>query len=48
MTPNETLSIPSALRTERPEDYFQNVATIEWPLGPDGKAFPIGGVLHPV
>jgi multiple sugar transport system substrate-binding protein len=46
MTPNETLSIPSALRTERPEDYFQNVATIEWPLGPDGEAFPIGGAVY--
>ena len=45
MTPNETLSIPNALKTERPDDYYQNTATIEWPLGPDGEAFPIGGVV---
>jgi multiple sugar transport system substrate-binding protein len=39
MTPNETLSIPNALKHERPDDYVKNVATIEWPLGPDGEAF---------
>jgi multiple sugar transport system substrate-binding protein len=43
MTPNETLSIPNALRRERPEDYHKNVATIAWPLGPDGEPFPIFG-----
>jgi multiple sugar transport system substrate-binding protein len=41
MTLNESLSIPNALKQERPEDYYENSATIEWPLGPDGKAFPI-------
>jgi multiple sugar transport system substrate-binding protein len=41
MTPNETLSIPNALKHERPDDYHENTATIEWPLGPDGEAFPI-------
>ena len=46
MTPNETLSIPNALKRERPDDYFKNVKTIEWPLGPDGGAFPIGGDLY--
>jgi multiple sugar transport system substrate-binding protein len=46
MTPNETLSIPNALKRERPDDYFENVATIEWPLGPDGEAFPIGGDIY--
>ena len=43
MTPNHTLSIANALKHERPEDYYENTATIEWPLGPDGKAFPIIG-----
>ncbi|MGH6905234.1 MAG: ABC transporter substrate-binding protein, partial [Geminicoccaceae bacterium] len=43
MTPNDTLSIPNALKHERPEDYYENTATIEWPLGPDGEAFPIRG-----
>lgn len=32
MTPNETLSIPNALKAGRPDDYYKNVATIEWPL----------------
>jgi multiple sugar transport system substrate-binding protein len=46
MTPNETLSIPNALKHERPDDYVKNVATIEWPLGPDGEAFPIGDDIY--
>jgi multiple sugar transport system substrate-binding protein len=46
MTPNETLSIPNALKRERPDDYARNVATIEWPLGPNGSAFAIGGDLY--
>jgi multiple sugar transport system substrate-binding protein len=46
MTPNETLSIPNALKRERPDDYFKNLKTIEWPLGPDGSAFPIRGDLY--
>ncbi len=37
MTPNASLSIPNALKRERPEDYYKNTATIEWPLGPDGE-----------
>ncbi len=43
MTLNQTLSIVNALKRERPEDYYKNTATIEWPLGPDGEAFPIRG-----
>jgi multiple sugar transport system substrate-binding protein len=46
MTPNETLSIPNQLRRERPEDYRENIATIEWPLGPHGEAFPIFGLIY--
>jgi multiple sugar transport system substrate-binding protein len=46
MTPNETLSIPNALKHERPDDYVKNVATIQWPVGPDGEAFPIGGDIY--
>ena len=45
MTPNETLSAVNALKNDRPQDYYQNVATIEWPLGPTGKAFPIYGEM---
>ena len=40
MTPNHTLSIVNALKHGRPEDYHENTATVEWPLGPDGEAFP--------
>ena len=43
MTPNKTLSIPNALKRERPDDYYENTATIEWPLGPSGEPFPIQG-----
>ncbi len=43
MTPNYSLSIPNALKSERPDDYYENTATIEWPLGPRGNAFPIRG-----
>ena len=39
MTPNLTLSIPNALKSERPEDYYENTATIEWPLGPSASLF---------
>jgi multiple sugar transport system substrate-binding protein len=45
MVTNTSLSIPNALRSERPEDYFKNSATIEWPLGPDGEVFPTMGLL---
>jgi multiple sugar transport system substrate-binding protein len=46
MTVNDTLSIPNALKRERPDDYYKSTATIEWPLGPDGTAFPIEGFFH--
>ena len=41
MTPNQTLSIPNALKAERPEDYYKNTATIEWPDGADGQPLAI-------
>jgi multiple sugar transport system substrate-binding protein len=47
MTLNDSLSIPNALKQERPEDYYENSATVEWPLGPDGAAFPIRGDFYP-
>jgi multiple sugar transport system substrate-binding protein len=43
MTLNQSLSIPSTLRRDRPDDYYKNTATIMWPLGPSGKQFPIYG-----
>jgi multiple sugar transport system substrate-binding protein len=46
MAPNNTLSIVNALKRERPDDYYENTATVEWPLSPNGEAFPIrGGVF---
>ena len=47
MTANDTLSIPNALKRERPDDYYKNTATIEWPLGPRGEPFPIMGYVFP-
>ena len=45
MVPNLSLSIPNELKRERPEDYYKNTATIEWPLGPSGEPFPIVGTV---
>ena len=41
MTVNTTLSIPNALRAKRPEDYYKNAVTIEWPEGADGQPLAI-------
>jgi multiple sugar transport system substrate-binding protein len=43
MTLNTTLSIPAALRAERPDDYHRNAATIDWPAGAGGQPLVIGG-----
>jgi multiple sugar transport system substrate-binding protein len=45
MTPNPTLSIPAALRTARPDDYYENAATIEWPDGANGQQLVIEGLI---
>ena len=47
MTANDSLSIPNALKNDRPDDYYENTATIEWPLGPGGEPFPIMGYFFP-
>jgi multiple sugar transport system substrate-binding protein len=41
MTMNGTLSIPNALKAERPEDYYENAVTIEWPEGAYGQPLPL-------
>ena len=41
MVANDTLSVPNALKAERPEDYYENTATIEWPDGADGQPLAI-------
>ena len=45
MTPNTTLSIPNALKGERPEDYYKNTVTIEWPTGAYGQPLAIVTVV---
>ena len=47
MTENESLSIPNALKSERPDDYYKDAATIEWPLGASGAPFPLVGTVIP-
>jgi multiple sugar transport system substrate-binding protein len=46
-TPNVSLSISNTLKPERPDDYRNNTATIQWPLGPGGDPFPIWGQVWP-
>jgi multiple sugar transport system substrate-binding protein len=45
MTTNATLSIPGALRAGRPDDYYRNTATIDWPNAADGQPLVIEGFL---
>jgi multiple sugar transport system substrate-binding protein len=46
MTPNTSLSIPAALKQERPQDYARNAATIDWPQAANGQPIVLlGGVL---
>jgi multiple sugar transport system substrate-binding protein len=45
MTPNATLSIPGALKSERPDDYYENSATVAWPDGADGQPLAIRTIL---
>ena len=46
MTLNGSLSIPGALRTARPDDYYKNAATIEWPDDANGQPLVIAGFIH--
>jgi multiple sugar transport system substrate-binding protein len=46
MTTNQTLSIPSALRTERPDDYRRNAVTIDWPAAANGEPLVLVGYLY--
>jgi multiple sugar transport system substrate-binding protein len=41
MTPNQTLSIPNTLKATRPEDYYNNAVTIDWPDGAYGQPLAI-------
>jgi multiple sugar transport system substrate-binding protein len=46
MTPNTSLAIPNALKSERPEDYYENTATIAWPDGADDQPLAIWTSFH--
>ena len=46
MTPNSTLSIPNALKTEHPDDYYHNAMTIDWPAGAHGQPLAIETSLN--
>jgi multiple sugar transport system substrate-binding protein len=46
MTPNTSLSIPAALRTARPDDYYGNAVTIDWPDGANGQLLVIYGFIN--
>jgi multiple sugar transport system substrate-binding protein len=37
MTPNPSMSIPASQYTQNPENYNENIQTIEWPDKPDGS-----------
>jgi multiple sugar transport system substrate-binding protein len=41
MTLNKTLSITNALKATRPEDYYENAVTVDWPDGAYGQPLPI-------
>jgi multiple sugar transport system substrate-binding protein len=43
MTINETLSIPRALKESRPDDYYRNAATIDWPSDTFGRPGHVSG-----
>ena len=47
MTANPSLSIPAALRTARPDDYYRNAATIDWPAAANGQPLVIEGCVVP-
>jgi multiple sugar transport system substrate-binding protein len=41
MTPNQTLSTINALKRERPDDYYNNAVTVDWPDGAHGQPLVI-------
>jgi multiple sugar transport system substrate-binding protein len=43
LTANATLSIPAALRAARPDDYYENAATLDWPDGVNGQPLVLDG-----
>jgi multiple sugar transport system substrate-binding protein len=46
MTVNGTLSIPAALKQDRPDDYYRNAATIDWPAAVNGEPLALHGFVY--
>jgi multiple sugar transport system substrate-binding protein len=46
MTFNNSLSIPNALKDVRPDDYYKNVVTIEWPNDAYGQPLTLWANVH--
>jgi multiple sugar transport system substrate-binding protein len=46
MTLNGSLSIPAALKRERPDDYYRNTVTTDWPNGAKGQPLALMGFLQ--
>jgi multiple sugar transport system substrate-binding protein len=46
MTLNASLSIPAALKRERPDDYDRNAATIDWPAAVNGEPLALNGYVY--
>jgi multiple sugar transport system substrate-binding protein len=46
MTTNPSLSIPAALKRERPEDYYDNAVTIDWPDNASGEPLVLMGFVQ--
>jgi multiple sugar transport system substrate-binding protein len=45
MTANPSLSIPNALKGERPDDYYRNAVTVDWPYDIDGQPLVLEGFI---
>ena len=43
MTPNASLSIPAVLKRERPDDYYRNAASIDWPNAMNDEPLVLDG-----
>ena len=46
MTLNQTLSVTNALKRERPEDYYNNAVTVDWPDGAYGQPLVIESFVN--
>jgi multiple sugar transport system substrate-binding protein len=46
MTVNTSLSVPAALRAARPDDYYENAATIDWPDSANDQPLVLVGFVQ--